>query len=271
MHCGCLCRNTFQTSTHLSTRSCASKHLHHDRKFHGLILHHGVHPVSMRLQPRPPDVPRSRPSFLASAFVRANAFDRARITNVLIASCRRKAHETGEVAVVAASSPSRLEKDDVPTSPIAVRTAFDLSWFRPPSFGSRAVHGKARFVRSSDVPWRCKEHVCASDAQRMERTAAAVGGLQVPPLETFPVEDPLSCPSQLEDGRDPLRVCLFPTRPGFVRHRSEGRSGSKGSLPVEGFPFDGSHLFHVGGGEKELPPGPRPGWGGSPPGVFDTS
>lgn len=149
---------------------------------------------------------------------------------------------------------ARLEKDDVPTSPIAVRTAFDLSWFRPPSFGSRAVHGKARFVRSSDVPWRCKEHVCASDAQRMERTAAAVGGLQVPPLETFPVEDPLSCPSHLEDGRDPLRVCLFPTRPGFVRHRSEGRSGSKGSLPVEGFPFDGSHLVHVGGGRERTPP-----------------
>lgn len=114
MQWGCLCRNAFQRSTHLSTRSCASKHLHHDRKFHGLILHHGVHPVSMRLQPRPPDVPRSRPSFLASAFVRANAFDPARITNVMFASCRRKAHETGEVAVVAASSPSRSSPKTLP-------------------------------------------------------------------------------------------------------------------------------------------------------------
>lgn len=158
----------------------------------------------------------------------------------------------------------------MPTSPIAVRTAFDLSWFRPPSFGSRAVHGKARFVRSSDVPWRCKEHVCASDAQRMERTAAAVGGLQVPPLETFPVEDPLSCPAQLEDGRDPLRG-MFISDPSRVRSASIGRSfGFEREPSGRRFPFRWIPPVPCGGGERKNSPLGRDPGGVDPLREFST-
>lgn len=163
---------------------------------------------------------------------------------------------------------ARLEKDDVPTSPIAVRTAFDLSWFRPPSFGSRAVHGTARLVRSSDVPWRCKEHVCASDAQRMERTAAAVGGRQVPPLETFPVEDPLSCPTQIEDGRDPLRGMSI-SDTSRVRSASIGRSfGFERGPSGRRFPFRWIPPGPCGGERERTPPWAETRVGWIPSGSF---